>query len=245
VLTGYSSSTPFPVPVLTSLATPAVQARLPEGFRVRALAWDARQAAAWRVVLSDAERDRLDGFGPLKRRREFLLGRAALRGLLAEVLQTPPEAVPLRTAADGAVELAPEATPRVLHVSLTHRNGQAVAVAAPRPVGVDLEAVRPLPARVERYVLSDADRAALERLPTSHPSAVILAWALKEAVLKGLRVGLDRAPNKMPLRLDPEACAAYVRPAEGLWHARYARHACDGGAAWLAVTWPADASRGA
>lgn len=236
----------------------ALEAALPDGFRLRRLTWDADAAPAWRAWLSDAERARLDGFGPAKRRREFLLGRAALRLLVAEALGlAAPAAAPLHAPDDGAVELVPGAAPEGLRVSLTHGHGEAVAVLAPRPVGLDAERIRGVIPRVVRFVLAPAERAALARRPGLSDGAgveagveagvdeagVILAWTLKEATLKGLRVGLYRAPNKLRLTLldpPPAACPAAARPAaarldarEGPWHARYVRH----GAGWLAVAW--------
>ena len=221
----------------------ALEEALPDGFRLRRLAWDAAAAPGWRAWLSVAERARLDGFGPAKRRREFLLGRAALRLLVADALGlATPAAAPLHAPNGGAVELVPGAAPEGLRVSLTHGDGEAVAVLAPRPVGLDAERVRRVLPRVVRFVLAPAERAALARHPALDPeAAVILAWTLKEATLKGLRVGLRRAPTKLRLTLlddappaaSPVPGAACLDAREGRWHARYVRH----GAGWLAVAW--------
>jgi hypothetical protein len=136
-----------------------VSAVLVVGVRLRTatvpLATDALSAgerAAWR---------RLPEEGP--RRRDWLLGRAALK--------------PLVDGADTAAVAFPH--PRL---SLTHSGPMAVAVSvdsdnAPAGVGVDLETRSGADPRAARFFLHDDEEA-------SEPHDVLRLWTVKEALYK-------------------------------------------------------------
>ncbi len=186
--------------------------QLPDDIRLRTEAFDAAEADAWPALLSDEERARYEAFRTEGRKREFLLGRVALRRLLA------PSAIPLRVTEAGAVEVigAP------WHVSLAHSNDRSVAVVGRRRVGVDLERVRACSPRAIDFVLRPDERALLDTLPMDRERAFVLCWALKEAVLKALGTGLRRAPKKVRLEVDAAAQKAVARAwDESRWEARF------------------------
>lgn len=173
-------------------------------------------------ALPHDERLQLEGFRHERRRHEFALGRATARALLAERLGVAAQDVPLRVAEDGAPELDGD-----LYVSIAHTRtrGQtrAAAVAASRPVGVDLEQVRPRRPDLYRFLLRPDDYDVLDQLPLDHDAAQVLIWTLKEATLKALRTGFRLSPKKLRLSVEPERQAATVRTEEGaLWSLRYA-----------------------
>lgn len=187
--------------------------------------------------LSSAERDRLAGFGSARRQRSFALGRSVLRRLLAERLGAAPEAVPLRVAEDGALELVghPELAVSLAHTELRTDAGlvvEAVAVVAPHPVGVDLEALRPVRPDLPDRLLSDLDRAALAAFAPEE--AALRVWVIKEAVLKAMRTGFRCSPRT--LRLEPEAAdwASVQGPEARRWRVRHARR----GEALVAIAVP-------
>ena len=130
-------------------------------------------------LLSPAERER---YAAEARPREFLAGRALLRGLAGELLGIAADEVALSaTCADcGGPHGAPVIAGTDLRVSLSHADGLAVAVARRgAAVGVD----------VERSVLP-AER--LAAIGTLTGRASVRHWTRVEAVLKadgrGLRV---------------------------------------------------------
>ena len=213
-----------------------IEDRLPADVRLHRLRYDAAQAGTWRTWLSGEERTRLDGYGVEKRRREFLLGRAAARQLLAGVLGERPAAVPLAVADDGAVEVRGERA-RGFCLSISHTGEEAAAAIAQRPVGVDLEPVRERPERLHRFLLSEKELPLLERLPMPEPDAFTLCWALKEAVLKALRCGLRRSPKIVHLaELDAGAGTAQLDARErGSFEAQFAREE----ELWLVVAYKA------
>jgi 4'-phosphopantetheinyl transferase len=161
-------------------------------------------------ALPQGERDRVEGFGSEKRRREFALGRATARALLADHLAVAAPDVPLRIAADGA----PELDGGRLHLSIAHaatsERTLAAAAIAPRPVGVDLEVIQPRRPDLFRFLLQPDDYGLLDRLPLEHDAAQVLIWTLKEATLKAMRTGFRVSPKKLRLSVDAERQAATV-----------------------------------
>jgi 4'-phosphopantetheinyl transferase len=175
--------------------------QLPDHIALRRMTYDAAQTDAWLQLLSGEERSRYDAFPVDKRRREFLLGRVALRTLLAERLDKAPTAIDLQVTDDGAIEL-PGAP---YFVSLAHSRGRAVAAVSPDRVGVDLEHIRSVTSGVVDFVLDADEQALLDTLPMDREHAFILCWTLKEATLKALQTGLLQSPKNVQLAIDPEA----------------------------------------
>ncbi len=187
---------------------------LPSDIALRRMRYDAAREAAWKRMLSIEEAARYAAFPSAERRRSFLLGRAAARTLLAGALGVPPPAVPLRIAADGAVDV--DGGPCL---SIAHSGGEAVAVAAPHAVGADLERVTPRRAGIERFMLHPSERSLPSQWPMERARALTLVWVLKEAVLKALRTGLRTSPTKLRLEdVDLGVQTARVRAGgRALW----------------------------
>jgi 4'-phosphopantetheinyl transferase len=192
--------------------------QLPDHIALRRMTYDAAQTDAWLQLLSGEERSRYDAFPVDKRRREFLLGRVALRTLLAEQLDEAPAAIALQVTDDGAVEL----TALPYFVSIAHSGDQAVAAVSPGRVGVDLEHIRSVTSGVVDFVLRADEQALLDTLPMSRDRAFILCWTLKEATLKALRTGLLQSPKKVQLAIDPDARrASAIAWDDSVWTVRY------------------------
>ncbi len=118
--------------------------------------------------------------------------------MLAEFLEVEPQAVSLHVASDGALEVA--GSP--LFVSIAHSGNCAVAAAGPRALGVDLERIQPRNPGLIRRIAREEERSMLAALPLDETRIVILAWTLKEAVLKATGTGLRRAMRDLVLDLD-------------------------------------------
>ncbi len=162
-------------------------------------------------LLSLEERQRLDAFSDPKRRREFVLGRAAARLLLAERLAVAPSEVPLRVTARGAVEVDADGW----RLSIAHSGDWAVAGVSPRRIGVDIERIAPRVPELERYMLHPDDPPLADMAPLDKERANILCWTLKEATLKAMHRGLGYSPKKLRLAVDFGMGRATVRDAEG------------------------------
>jgi phosphopantetheinyl transferase (holo-ACP synthase) len=164
-------------------------------------------------LLSDQERVLYDALPTDKRRRDWLLGRAAAKTAARAawgaggqpVLEWSAFSV-VSQPASGAprlVERAPSGR-RSLAVSLSHGHGRAAAWALPQGEagglpGVDLELVRPRRRGTLRFYLHPAERAWVEALPHAdgpapggapawpRDVAAVLLWTLKEAAFKTLQ----------------------------------------------------------
>lgn len=191
---------------------------LPSDITFRHLRFDPEHLETWEALLSSAEAERLRGFTRQKRRQEFVLGRAAARLLLSERLDLVPEEVMLKVAESGAVDVVGTD----LHISIAHSGDHAIAAAAPRYVGVDIEAIVPRHAQLHRYMLHPDEYEILDALPLDSDRAHILCWTLKESVLKAMRVGLRYSPRKLRLHIDMERTSAVVDVENGQrWEAYF------------------------
>jgi phosphopantetheine--protein transferase-like protein len=144
--------------------------------------------AAARGSLNAAEAEglaRVEGRSPA-RRQEWLLGRLAAKRALSELMNGSAAGLSVVSNAEGRPIVA-SANGAAPNVSITHKNGIAVAAASAGPVGVDIESLGALrdPDAFAERVLSADERA--YALSTGDPdSAVVVFWSLKEAASKAL-----------------------------------------------------------
>ena len=99
--------------------------------------------ALWRSWLSPQRRKRA---GRMPDDRETVCGEGLARELLAAALHCPPEEVALRYDAQG------KPLTDGLYLSISHSRGLAACAVADRPVGLDVELVRPAPRRVWEHL---------------------------------------------------------------------------------------------
>jgi 4'-phosphopantetheinyl transferase len=157
------------------------------------LADDSRYEAVAGTHLHARERRRASaGTGAVRRRRILL--RAALRQALGTLLDLPPAAVPLiEDAGRPLVDTHPALS---VSCSASGRVG-LVAISAGWEVGVDVQEHRDEEARAAAGEgwLAPVEELALRRLPANaRLYATTRCWTQKEAVLKGLGIGLHRRP---------------------------------------------------
>jgi surfactin synthase thioesterase subunit/phosphopantetheinyl transferase len=157
--------------------------------------------AALAATLAPDEQARAAHFLREQDRARFVASRAALRAVLAGYAGLPPECCRFGYTAHGKpFLLGPPALTR-LQFNLSHSDDLAlVAVACDRPVGVDVERIRPevdVPG-VGRLVFSQAERHALDRVPRADRLAAFFdLWARKEAYLKCLGLGFSGSPGQV------------------------------------------------
>lgn len=207
--------------------------QLPSEIRLRWLTREGRAVDEWYEWLGQAERAEIESFGHPERREEFVTGRAALRLLLSELNGIAPDEVGLRTADDGAVEArAPDAP----SVSLAHTGPHAVAVAAPHPIGVDIETIQPRREDLHRFLLHPDEYHIMDELDLRRAELLVLLWTIKESTLKGLRTGFRRSPKTLRLSIDAEAGRAGINVIDGEpWEVLFERRQ----ECWLSVAYPA------
>ncbi len=158
---------------------------------VKLAAPEAAVAAAL-ALLSQDERARAERFLFEQVRTAFVLARAGLRTLLAELLEARPEQIRFSYGVQGKPALAWPDSP--LRFNLAHSGGLAVyAWTAGCDVGVDVERIRPVPEALDlaRRFLSPEESAEMEALdPSGREAAFFAAWTRKEARIKATGRGL-------------------------------------------------------
>jgi 4'-phosphopantetheinyl transferase len=149
------------------------------------------------AVLNADEKSRAARFVRARDRRRFARCRAALREILGALLDQPPASLRFRAVARGKPELDlvdhTDGQP-CLRFNVSHSAELAViAVCRGYELGIDLEQIRPV-SEAERIVasfFSEAEQAEFASIPPSaRPIAFVRGWTRKEAILKGLGVGI-------------------------------------------------------
>lgn len=177
--------------------------------------------------LSAAERERAARFRSSIDRRRFILTHSKLRELLGARAGLPPESLQIESAKHGKPFLADS----TLHFSLS-RSGDLAAYAFARggAVGVDVEAVRPLPA---------ADAIAAKTFPRREwrvyaalaegdkANGFFDGWTRTEALAKALGGGLSLAPEALEAALEENWVVHSFVPAPGFAGAVACRRRCQ------------------
>jgi acyl transferase domain-containing protein len=145
---------------------------------------------AARARLNERELDdaaaRLADRAPL-RRQEWLLGRLAAKRAIAELTGLPAAEISILSDGEGRPMAALACGAHAPFLSITHKNGVAIAAAATNPIGVDLESLRSVrdPSLFAERVLTADERAFVDSSGDAD-RAVVLFWSLKEAAAKAL-----------------------------------------------------------
>jgi len=173
-----------------------------------ATVFECRQAAlledwpAYWAVLDDGERARAERFVVDQVKRRFVLSHAALRLILARRLGSDWRDIRYDTVANGKPCLAGSAAGRP-EFNMSHSGDlMVVALSADRPVGIDVEAWRPID-RVRglaETILAVRELAVFDGLSPEEASRVLLRlWTFKEALVKALGLGLSVEPRSIAL----------------------------------------------
>jgi 4'-phosphopantetheinyl transferase len=157
-------------------------------------------------VLSADERGRAGRFRMGTLRNQFIAGRGTLRILLGRYLKADPESLSLKYLDHGKPELGPPWNTHGLEFNVSHSHGLAVyAFTRGRPVGVDVEQVRPMPnaqALLERFFSPD-EVAQWRRVPAQRQlQAFFQGWTRKEAWLKAVGSGLSFPLSEFCITID-------------------------------------------
>ncbi|MFN0098285.1 MAG: 4'-phosphopantetheinyl transferase family protein [Gemmatimonadaceae bacterium] len=193
--------------------------------------------------LSELERTRAGRFASDILRFRWLGAHVVLRRVLAAALDVPPAAITYAKGPQGKPALAhPERTG--LEFNLSDSGDQAlIAVSRHGPLGVDVEACRPLSdlAAVATSHFAADERAPLLALPqTEQHAAFYRIWTRKEAYLKALGEGLGYGLGRFAVTMD--AADARLLHVDGdtragsQWHIVPIR-ADDGYEACVAAPW--------
>jgi 4'-phosphopantetheinyl transferase len=162
-----------------------------EGLEVVAARLDVPpdEVRALRECLSPAEHARAARLRFEHLRRRYIVSRARLRQLLGARLGLEPRAVALAYGANGKPLLESGA----LHFSVSHCDDVALIALSPVEIGVDIEALRPVPEAdaIAEQVFSPREKDAYAVLAAHDKLLAFLhCWTRKEALVKALGEGL-------------------------------------------------------
>ncbi len=204
-------------------------------------------------ALSADEWERARRFRFDKHRRQYVVGRGALRTLLAAYLGTRPEAVRFTYGPRGKPFLAPDLDDSGLQFNLSNSDELALAgFVRGREIGVDVEFLRPMKdcEEIAERFFSESERQVLRTIPfPAKQEAFFNCWTRKEAYLKavgeGLAAPLDsfdvtlafgEPPRMLTLNGDAGRAATWffhhLRPAE-----EYVGAVAIEGGTWEVRTW--------
>jgi 4'-phosphopantetheinyl transferase len=158
---------------------------------------------SYACVLSSDEIHQAERFGFKDQKRRFMVAHAGLRKILAKYILIDPASIQFEFNSFGKPGLAAGNAKENFHFNLSHSNKLAlVAVARDRPVGVDVERIKPLTDHLKiagRYFSPD-ETEALHKLPASQSQvAFVQLWTGKEALIKARGSGLSLALDQFSL----------------------------------------------
>jgi 4'-phosphopantetheinyl transferase len=217
------------------------------------LAPPAEQVERLGRFLAADEWQRANRFRFEKHRRQYVVGRGALRALLAIYLGTRPERVVFTYGPRGKPFLGPEMGAPALQFNLSNSNELAVVgfVLGPE-IGVDLEYLRPMPdcEQIAERFFSHSEREVLRGIPAAgKEEAFFNCWTRKEAYLKAVGEGLAAPLDSFDVTLasgEPPRMLALEGNAEraACWSFHHLRPADDylgavaiEGGSWKLETW--------
>jgi 4'-phosphopantetheinyl transferase len=159
------------------------------------------------AILSPDEAERAARFRFPRDRQRFVAGRVALRRLLGEYLGRPPETLRFAYGPNGKPALARNLGDPDHAFNLANSDSWAlIACTLGRPLGVDLEAIRPIPDLdgLARQCLTPAELADWHALPPQDQlDAFYRIWARKESYLKVRGGGLSISLTATCVTFDP------------------------------------------
>ncbi len=130
----------------------------------------------------------------------YVLRRAAMRLILSDYLDKPPNDLVFQQNAYGKLSLA-----NGPQFNVSRSNAVALlAISASRRVGIDVELIRPLPFidQLAERIFTDAEQSQWKTMPVSARTPTFFsAWTRKEAVVKAIGKGLSLPLNRVAVPL--------------------------------------------
>ena len=160
------------------------------------------------ALLSTEEHARAARFLRPADRDRYIVSHAAARHIFAGALDADPKALAFSAGPRGKPELVGRWGGR-LEINLSHSGERAlVGLSTSARIGVDIEAIRPLPdaLRMARSHFAPDEVAALERCDaTTLLHAFLACWTRKEAFVKAAGIGLSVPLDRFSVTVPPIA----------------------------------------
>jgi 4'-phosphopantetheinyl transferase len=143
-------------------------------------------------LLCPDERRQFRPFDNTRLAHAFAVRRAARRIILAHHLGGEPSEVSIHDASTGKPQLRGHVAG--LHFNASHSKDRGIlSVSSQFPVGADIECLRSIDTdMLSRRVLSPPERHEfVHAAPADRAAGIFTAWTAKEAIVKGIGIGLD------------------------------------------------------
>ena len=173
------------------------------------------------LLAAEIRRQAAEG-GAQFRSRRTLTARVCVRRILGQCSGRDPRTIALGRDVGGKPRLLDRRDPQPIHFNVSHSGElMLVAVSLNAPVGVDVEAVRPIENMlgIAGYYFSDAELQELRSVrPADQCRSFYAGWTRKEAFVKATGEGMGRDFRSFDVTLSPSAVPqiAAVRPASSL-----------------------------
>jgi 4'-phosphopantetheinyl transferase len=203
-------------------------------------------------TLSPGERQRAGRFAFPHLTRRWVAGRMALRHLLGAYLQIASRDVNFGSGVRGKPFVKDDdGSPSALEFNMSDAADYVmIAVGRSRPIGIDIEAIRPIEEADEIVSrnFSALEQASYQRLPASKKQlGFFTAWTRKEAYTKAVGLGLYLPLESFSVTLDPDEPARLLEidgsPAKAAEWALMAIAAPSGHVSALVARGPIEAVR--
>jgi 4'-phosphopantetheinyl transferase len=162
------------------------------------------------ALLDTRTHARIERLGRLEDRSLRAAAHVLLRSILAQSLNVAPGRIRIATTPYGKPYVP---NVRDFHFNLAHAGDWAVCATDTRPIGVDVEAVRPLELEAAEHMLSREEyRDLLRQQRPKRLRQFYELWTLKESYVKALGVGFRIAPQSFTLRIQGRGAIALSGP---------------------------------
>ncbi|MBW4514943.1 MAG: 4'-phosphopantetheinyl transferase superfamily protein [Timaviella obliquedivisa GSE-PSE-MK23-08B] len=146
-------------------------------------------------ILAPDEKQRSERFRFEKDQKKFVVARGLLRTILARYLSLSPDQVLFSYSSKGKPTIANVYSLGELYFNVSHSHNRALyAIALNRPVGIDLEHVRPIEAidLSQRFFLPSEAIVIRSLIGAEQHQVFFRGWTQKEAYLKATGDGLGK-----------------------------------------------------
>jgi len=158
-------------------------------------------------LLSESEKIKADRFKFPQHQRRYQAVHGILRIILARYLNLDPTQINFTHSDRGKPYLTDDCNPLNLQFNLSHSENMAiVGISRDRPIGVDVETVRPMENSLQlakRFFCSSEYDLLTQAIPEERDKLFFQLWTAKEAYLKATGEGISGGLNQVEIALNP------------------------------------------
>lgn len=166
-----------------------------------------------------------------KRRNDWLLGRWTAKQALLSFFESKciainPHSIAILKGSTGAPEMVFESSVPPCSLSISHRDGHAIAAVAPGVVaiGCDLEVIEPRSEAFLSDYFLESELAFLSGIPLDQKDLYAnLFWCVKESVMKATGEGMGLHPRRVEVEISDMDVAAKIIPEVGEFKGKWRR----------------------